>query len=225
MEPQNDQSKARSPLTEYGHDVVVPVDLFVMFVFGLVNAGVDLNGFGPYTAVIFLSLLIGKTLGIGLFATAMVKAGYPLPSAPQFTLRGAWLVGLINSVGLTVALFVSGEAYRNDPVLQAEAKLGALLSVCGCAFTLITAKIVGIDAYDPEYEARLEVGSPAGRKSSEFERDEDLQHHVAKDVLDHLASMDNRVKSVEKEAHITRAQAVEASHQFSRSNTPKETSA
>ena len=34
-----------------------------MFAFGLVNAGVDLTSFGPYTMVVFLSLVLGKTFG------------------------------------------------------------------------------------------------------------------------------------------------------------------
>ena len=101
------EPRSKIPLFEFGHSLGAFVDVFVMFLFGLVNAGVKLDNFGPYTAVIVLSLLFGKTLGIGLFAQALVSCGFPLPD--NFTMKGAWLVGLINSVGLTVALFVAGQ--------------------------------------------------------------------------------------------------------------------
>ena len=43
------------------------------------------------------------------------------------------MIASMASIGLTVALFVAGEAFP-DPTLQAEAKLGALLSgLMGCA--------------------------------------------------------------------------------------------
>jgi Na+:H+ antiporter, NhaA family len=47
------------------------------------------------------------------------------------------LVGLIAGIGLTVALFVAGEAFT-DPVTQGAAKMGALFSG-GCAFIAILA--------------------------------------------------------------------------------------
>jgi NhaA family Na+:H+ antiporter len=47
------------------------------------------------------------------------------------------LVGLIAGVGLTVALFVAGEAFI-DPVIQGAAKMGELLSG-GCAVVAIIA--------------------------------------------------------------------------------------
>jgi NhaA family Na+:H+ antiporter len=88
----------------------------------LCSAGVNLSNFGPYTAVIVLSLLFGKTLGIGIFAQMLVKMGFPLP--PDFSMKGAWLVGLVNSVGLTVALFVAGEAFRKDEEEQVRSEVG-----------------------------------------------------------------------------------------------------
>lgn len=43
-----------------------------------------------------------------------------------------FIVALIAAVGLTVALFVTGEAFAADKGLERDAKLGALLSVfCG----------------------------------------------------------------------------------------------
>ena len=56
-------------------------------------------------------------------AAATGKA--PVPEG--ISTRDLWYVGFIASLGLTVALFVAGEAFE-DLSLQSQAKMGALLS-------------------------------------------------------------------------------------------------
>ena len=55
---------ARSPLHDFEHACKGFVDFGVLFLFGTVNAGVDLSGVGGYSLVVFLSLLVGKTVGL-----------------------------------------------------------------------------------------------------------------------------------------------------------------
>ena len=50
-------------VADFGAPLQGFVDLIVLFSFGLASAGVDLSGFGPYTTVVVLSLVLGKTLG------------------------------------------------------------------------------------------------------------------------------------------------------------------
>jgi NhaA family Na+:H+ antiporter len=123
-----------STLSSFEHEWKVIVD-FGMFFFGLANAGVRFTSIGPATWLVLASLAIGKTGGIFLMGLLGQKLGYPLPS--KVGLKELFLVGLIAGIGLTVALFVAGEAFT-DPAIQGAAKMGALLSA-GCAVIALIA--------------------------------------------------------------------------------------
>lgn len=117
-----------SPLASFEHEWKVVVD-FGLFMFGLANAGVEFSGMGVATWLVLASLAIGKTGGIFIMGMVGKWLGYPLPS--HVGKKELLLVGLIGGLGLTVALFVAGEAFT-DPVIQGAAKMGALFSVaCG----------------------------------------------------------------------------------------------
>jgi len=116
-----------SPLAGFGHEWKVVVD-FGLFMFGLANAGVEFAAIGVATWLVLASLALGKTCGIFSMGLLGRKLGYPLPS--QVGKKELLLVGLIGGLGLTVALFVAGEAFT-DPLIQGAAKMGALLSA-GC---------------------------------------------------------------------------------------------
>lgn len=122
-----------STLSSFENDWKVIVD-FGLFMFGLANAGVRFSSVGDATWLVLTSLAIGKTCGIFGMAWCCRKLGYPLPGNMKNKELG--LVGLIGGIGMTVALFVAGEAFI-DPVTQGAAKMGALSSV-GCAVIAIT---------------------------------------------------------------------------------------
>lgn len=115
-----------SPLVEFEHRFKTIVDIG-LFGFGLANAGVVLAGVNNLTWIIFLSLVIGKTVGITTMGYLGHLCGASLPRKVGFT--NLLVVGVIASLGLTVALFVSGEAYSQNRMLENAAKMGALLSV------------------------------------------------------------------------------------------------
>ncbi|MDD2542489.1 MAG: Na+/H+ antiporter NhaA [Desulfuromonadaceae bacterium] len=117
-----------SPLALFEHEWKVIVD-FGMFLFGLSNAGVMFTSIGTATWLVLAALVIGKTGGIFLMGWLGKKLGYPLPA--HVGNRELLLVGLIAGIGLTVALFVAGEAFT-EPHIQGAAKMGALFSA-GCA--------------------------------------------------------------------------------------------
>lgn len=118
-----------APLHAFEHDIKFGVDCGLFF-FTAVNAGVKFSNVGAMTVTVLASLIIGKTLGIVGFATAAMAAGHPLPIG--ISISDIWMIGFLASLGLTVALFVCGEAFE-DLGLQGEAKMGALLSgLVGC---------------------------------------------------------------------------------------------
>ena len=121
-----------SPMSQFDHEWKVIVD-FGMFMFGLANAGVQLSSIGDATWLVLGALVIGKTGGIFIMGWLGSLLGYPLPE--MMGKKELVLVGLIAGIGLTVALFVAGEAFT-EPVIQGSAKMGALLSA-GCAIIAI----------------------------------------------------------------------------------------
>jgi NhaA family Na+:H+ antiporter len=107
------------------------VSYFIIPLFALANAGVELGGGAIGDAVssqvtlgVVLGLAIGKPLGIALAAWLAVRLG--MASLP----RGVgWAqiagVGMIAGVGFTVSIFIAGLAF-DAAALVDEAKIGIL---------------------------------------------------------------------------------------------------
>jgi NhaA family Na+:H+ antiporter len=100
--------------------------------FGLANAGVVLSGealLGEATWTIFLSLVVGKTVGIPMFCIVAEKLGLSLPEGMK--MRELPALGAIAGIGFTVALFmvaVAGGTYDLSSTQMDMLKLGALMS-------------------------------------------------------------------------------------------------
>jgi NhaA family Na+:H+ antiporter len=118
-----------APLHTFERHMKLPVDMG-MFFFGLANAGVEMGNVGGITIAIVVSLILGKTLGIALFSLFGCCIGFPLPAG--ITIVDLFSMSALGGVGLTVALFVTNEAFV-DPGLKAQAKMGALISVFSAA--------------------------------------------------------------------------------------------
>lgn len=130
----------RSTLGEFEHHWKVIVD-FGLFMFGLANAGVVFTSVGTPTVLVLASLLVGKTVGIFLFGLLGHRLGYPLPHGIHKI--HLLVAGLIAGIGMTVALFVAGEAFT-DPAIRGAAKMGALLSSIAALLAFILARSLGI---------------------------------------------------------------------------------
>ena len=113
-------------LHDFEH-AVGPTIEFGMFFFTLANAGVQLNTVGPLTLTIFFALVAGKIIGIMGLVLLASKLGFA-PLTKGFGTGDLAMAASMASVGLTVALFIAGEAFQ-DEVLASEAKMGSLLSV------------------------------------------------------------------------------------------------
>lgn len=130
--------KDHSPLENFEHDLKFFVD-FGLFFFSFANAGVPFSGINSLTWIVLLALVVGKTAGITLFSWVGQLLGFPLPQGMSFKhLVGA---GIVAGLGLTVALFVAGQAYT-DAASQGAAKMGALFS----GFVFILAYVYGKSA-------------------------------------------------------------------------------
>jgi NhaA family Na+:H+ antiporter len=99
-------------------------------VFALANAGVGLRGDLGAVATsavaqgIVLGLVVGKPLGVSLFAWLAVRLGLAaLPAGT--TWRQLLSASLLAGIGFTVSLFIADAAF-GDPALLATAKLGIL---------------------------------------------------------------------------------------------------
>lgn len=124
-----------SPLENFEHNLKLFVD-FGLFFFSFANAGVPFSGINNLTWIVLLALFVGKTVGITLFSWLGQLIGFPLPQG--MSLKHLVGAGIIAGIGLTVALFVAGQAYT-DSVSQGAAKMGALFS----GFIFIVAYLYG----------------------------------------------------------------------------------
>jgi hypothetical protein len=92
-------------------------------------------------------------------------------------LKEVFIVALIASIGLTVALFVTGQAFANDAGLERDAKFGALLSVFSGVLAFACAKLLGVGGKSDE---RLASMSKAERFSEIFFKAERRRYVEAK---------------------------------------------
>lgn len=114
-----------SALTHFEHTFKTPVD-FGLFGFGLANAGVEFSYINEVTWIVFGALLFGKLLGITSFSFIGDKLGFKLPEG--MNLATLIVAAMVAGLGLTVALFVAGQAFPNGSMEQGAAKMGAVFS-------------------------------------------------------------------------------------------------
>jgi NhaA family Na+:H+ antiporter len=115
---------------------------FGLFFFAFANAGVELSSMGTITWVILAALLIGKTVGITFFALMGSLMGFPLPEGMK--IKHLVVAGVVAGLGLTVALFVTGEAYPGDNPFQGPAKMGAVFSAGAAFLAIALGKVLGV---------------------------------------------------------------------------------
>jgi NhaA family Na+:H+ antiporter len=138
--PGVDPAHGDTPLQRFEHFFKMPVD-YGLFLFAFANAGVEFANIGPLTWIVLASLVVGKTLGVFLFSALGSRLGFSLPGG--MVMKDLAVAGLVAGLGLTVALFVSGEAYT-DPDLQGQAKMGALFSGGVFVLALLVGRLVRI---------------------------------------------------------------------------------
>ena len=114
-----------------------------LLLFGLVNAGVMLTGYGEGTEATVIAAL-GRTAGILLAVAAALAVGLHLPAALAW--RELLVVALAASIGITFSLYFAIAIFPAGPVL-AELKLGALLTAAALPFAFGAAWLLGVGRF------------------------------------------------------------------------------
>jgi NhaA family Na+:H+ antiporter len=135
--------EAFSPLERLEQALHPWVAFFIMPLFALANAGVEIDlsvFFKPVTIAVAAGLVIGKPIGIVSFSWLATRLKLAqMPAGIDFkALLGA---GSLAGIGFTMSLFVAGLAMKGPPNLPA-AKLGILGGSCisatlGCCLLVI----------------------------------------------------------------------------------------
>jgi NhaA family Na+:H+ antiporter len=115
----------------------------VMFMFGLVNAGVPLHGLEVGLWAVPVGA-IGRPLGIVLAAGVAIAAGLHLPHRVGW--RDLLVVAVTASIGLIFALFFASAVMPPGPVLL-EMKMGALVTIAGGALALVAAGVLRVGRF------------------------------------------------------------------------------
>ena len=139
------------PLSEFEHRFKYPVQ-FILFLFGLVNAGVALGAVGPGTWAVVIAIATGKPLGVVVAVACATLAGLQLPR--QLGWSDIIVVGCAAGIGFTVALFFATAAFPAGRYLD-ETKLGALLSVSSAGVAFAAAAVFRVGRFRVSRAARL----------------------------------------------------------------------
>jgi NhaA family Na+:H+ antiporter len=141
-----------SPLENFEHSLKLAVDCGLFF-FALVNAGVSFGEINGLSWLIVTALIVGKVVGIVGFSSVAIRLGFPLPAGMSF--RHLVVTSCVAGLGLTVALFVCGQAFV-DPSLQAAAKMGAVFSVAAAVIAFAMKALLGVSGdLAPQVEAEV----------------------------------------------------------------------
>ncbi len=121
------------PLNRLAHLLVRPVAV-ILFLFGLIRGGIDLQAFAPTTLVTLGALWLGRPLGMLAAALALsVTLGLRLP--PGVSLRDLFLVLVILGMGFTVPA-IAIDASLPGGAMQEAARMGLALSLLAGAAAL-----------------------------------------------------------------------------------------
>ncbi|MEM9349067.1 MAG: Na+/H+ antiporter NhaA [Pseudomonadota bacterium] len=129
-------------LNEIEHGLKVPVE-FILFFFGLLNAGVEFSSMGDATWLVLLGLIVGKPIGILLFGWIAARPlGLGIPEGMRII--DLVVIGFVAAIGFTVSLFVAAVAFDAGPV-QDAAKMGALFSFIAAVLAIVAGKVLRVE--------------------------------------------------------------------------------
>ena len=138
-----------SPLHRLEHRLQFWVAYLVVPVFGLANAGVRLTdlGLSALLAPVALGTAVGLFVGkqVGVFTATWLALRFRIADLPEdASLLQVYGVSLLCGIGFTMSLFIGLLAF-DDPLLQAEVKLGVLAgsltaAVCGSLVLTLAAR-------------------------------------------------------------------------------------
>ena len=116
----------------------------VLFLFGVVNAGVILRGADTGTGAVLTAALIGRPLGVLGGAALGLALGLRLPASLRW--RDLIVIALATSSGFTFALFAAATLLPPGAVLT-QIKLGSLTTAAGALVTYIAARLLRVGRF------------------------------------------------------------------------------
>ena len=132
----------RDLLNVMEHALKRPVEI-VLFLFGLMNAGVTFEAIGDATWPVLGGLMIGKPVGILVFGWLAAKP-MGLGISPGMRTVDLATIGFVAAIGFTVSLFIATVAFAPGDV-QDAAKMGALLSFSAAAIAILLGRLTGVE--------------------------------------------------------------------------------
>jgi len=135
--------EAETPLQRFEHKFHPWVTFAIMPIFALANAGVVLSGnlssiiSTPSALGILCGLILGKQVGITLFAWISVKVGLAeLPSS--VTWKHIYGIGVLGGIGFTMSLFIANLAFTDEHLLNiSKTAVFAASLIAGCIGILV----------------------------------------------------------------------------------------
>jgi NhaA family Na+:H+ antiporter len=118
--------RLESPADRMLRTVSLRSNYFVLPIFALANAGVELSanvlrGHGPLLAAIAVALVVGKPVGLVSASLLAVRLGIAEKPA-EYSWRHLTGAGALAGIGFTMSLFIAGQAFP-DPAAYAAAKI------------------------------------------------------------------------------------------------------
>ena len=128
-------------LNEMEHRLKYPV-AFILFLFGLCNAGVEFATIGAPTLLVFAGLIIGKPIGVLIFGWVAARPlGLGLP--PGMRIADLVVIGCIAAIGFTVSLLMAAAAFEGG-ALEDAAKLGAIFSGVAAVVAIVAGRLLRV---------------------------------------------------------------------------------
>ena len=127
-----ERAKVETPLQKLEYTLSPAVSFFILPLFALANAGIEIHAeswkglLEPVSVGIILGLVVGKCIGILSFSALFVKLGISeLPESTNWgTLTGA---AIMAGIGFTMSIFISELAFEDEAV-KSQAKLAILIA-------------------------------------------------------------------------------------------------
>lgn len=149
-----------TPLQRWETDLAGPVGICILPIFALLNAGVSLSGSdisaalqSPVAQGVIAGLLIGKPLGIALFAYIGLRL--KLGTLPQgMRLSEVVVVGFLGGIGFTMSLFIAPLSFAGQPGMVEAAKTGIVFASVSAATMAALCAVL----YTHRSEANNEAG-------------------------------------------------------------------
>jgi len=120
-----------------------PVQVIVAL-FGFVNGGVLIRGFGTGTWAVMTASLAGRPLAMIAAVAVALVAGLELPRHVSW--KDVIVVAIAASPGLTFGVFFATAVFPDGPLLT-ETKMGAIASATGVALALAAARLLRVGRF------------------------------------------------------------------------------